>query len=91
MFQDSAVSVVKRGDGSDDDGGAVPTVYAAHDPDDAEPDPAADPAAARSCCHCAIGTKGDPSPEVLLAARHASGPMTFAWPRLLRMRLSSRF
>ena len=28
-----------------------------------------DPAAARSCCHCAIGTKGDPSPEVLLAAR----------------------
>ena len=40
-----------RGDGSDDDGGAVPIVYAALDPDDAEPDPAADPAAARSCCH----------------------------------------
>ena len=69
MFHDSAVGVVKRGDGSDDDGGAVPTVYAAHDPDGAEPDPAADPAAARSCCHYAIGTKGDPSPEVLLAAR----------------------
>ena len=43
--------------------------YAAHDPDDAEPDPAADPAAARSCCHYAVGTKGDPSPEVLVEAR----------------------
>ena len=33
MFHETAVGVVKRGDGSDDDGGAVPTVQAALDPD----------------------------------------------------------
>ena len=73
----TALGVVKRRDGRDIDGGAVTADYAAghaadyaaRDADDAEPDPAADPAAARSCCHYAIGTKGDSSPEVLLAAR----------------------
>ena len=69
----TALGVVKRRDGRDIDGGAVTSDYAAdyaaRDADDAEPDPAADPAAARSCYHYAIGTKGDPSSEVLLAAR----------------------
>ena len=44
MFHDTAVGVVKRGDGSDDDGGSVPTVYTAPDPDDPEPFRAAGPA-----------------------------------------------
>ena len=69
----TALGLVKRRDCRDIDGGAGPADYAAdhaaRDPDDAEPDPAADPAAARSCCHYAIGTKGGPSPEVLHEAR----------------------
>ena len=58
------------GDGSDDDGGAVPTVYAAFDPDDPEPVRAAGPAAGArrwsyNCDVYAVRTKGDHSPEVL--------------------------
>ena len=44
-FHNTASSVVERRDGSDDDGGAVPTACAAPDPDDSEPVLAADPAA----------------------------------------------
>ena len=37
-LQNTAFGVVERRDGSDDDGGAVPTVHAAPNPDDLEPE-----------------------------------------------------
>ena len=98
MFHDTAVGVVKRGDGSDDDGGAVPTVYGAPEPDDPEPVRAAGPAAGarrwsynydvyatiHPKCHSRLNK---------FAGRKRSGasPTTFAWPRLPRMRRCSSY
>ena len=67
--------VVKRGEGSDDDGRAVPPVYAALDPDDPEPVRAVGPAAGANRWSYnydvyAVGTEGDHSPEVLFEDQH---------------------
>ena len=70
--------MVKRGDGSDHGGGAVPKVYAAPDPDDPEPVRAAGPAAGARRWSCsydvhAVRTKGDRSPANKVEQEKSSG------------------